>query len=135
MRLRKAQSGNHQTVDPFLQSIAPDFARLAPLRRELASWLESAGVADPPRADLVLATHEAAANAIEHGNPDQPFEVTGTIVDQVLTVEISDTGLWEGRKPGNDERGRGLTLIEGLVTRMEIVTGRKGTTFRLEQQL
>jgi len=122
-------------MDPFAQTIAPDLARLAPLRRELSKWLEQAGVADPPRADLVLATHEAAANAMEHGNPDQAFEVTGTIVDHVLTVEISDTGHWEGKRLGSYERGRGLMLIECLVTRMEIVTGRAGTTLRLVQRL
>lgn len=119
----------------FRQTILPDVGRLAPLRRALSTWLEGVGVADPPRADLVLATHEAAANAIEHGNPRQPFAVTGEIVDQVLTIEISDRGRWEGRRFGSDDRGRGLMLIEALVTKMEIETDRGGTTLRLVQQL
>lgn len=122
-------------MNPFRQTISPDVSRLAPLRRALSTWLERAGVADPPRADVVLATHEAAANAIEHGNPEQPFAVRGEIIDQVLTIEISDTGRWEGRRLGSDERGRGLMLIEALVTKMEIEIGGGGTTFRLLQQL
>jgi anti-sigma regulatory factor (Ser/Thr protein kinase) len=135
MGLGGARNGNHGNMDPFVETIAPDVAQLAPLRRALASWLELAGVADPPRADLVLAAHEAAANAMEHGNPEQSFEVTGTIVDHVLTMEISDTGRWEGLRRGSVDRGRGLTLIEALVTSMEIVTGGTGTTLRLVQRL
>jgi anti-sigma regulatory factor (Ser/Thr protein kinase) len=122
-------------MEPFLQMIPPDVARLASLRRALSDWLERSGVADPPRADLVLATHEAAANAIEHGNPEQPFEVRGEINDRVLKVEISDTGRWEASRTGNDERGRGLVLIKALVSKLEIRTGRYGTTLRLLQQL
>ena len=122
-------------MESFLQMIPPDVARLASLRRALSDWLERSGVADPPRADLVLATHEAAANAIEHGNPEQPFEVRGEIIDGVLTVEISDTGQWEASRTGNDERGRGLMLIKALVSKLEIRTGLYGTTLRLLQQL
>ena len=120
-------------MEPFLQLILPDVARLTPLRRALSDWLERSGVADPPRADLVLATHEAAANAIEHGNPEQSFAVRGEIVDRVLTVEISDTGRWGASRTGNDERGRGLVLIKALVSKVEIRTGRHGTTVRLVQ--
>lgn len=122
-------------MDAFLQMIPPDVARLAPLRRALSDWMERSGVADPPRADLVLAMHEAAANAIEHGNPEQPFEVRGEIIGRVLTVEIADTGRWEASRTGNDERGRGLVLIKALVSKLEIRTGKHGTTLRLLQHL
>lgn len=122
-------------MEQFLQTIPPDVARLSSLRRGLSGWLNRAGVPDPPREDVVLATHEAAANAIEHGNPEESFEVRGQITGRILTMEISDTGRWAGRRLGNPERGRGLVLIEALVTKMEIETGGGGTTFRLLQQL
>ncbi len=121
-------------MEPFLQALAPDVARLAPLRRSLSSWLEQADVADPPRGDLVLATHEAATNAIEYGTPKRPFEVRGSVVDRVVTVAISNEGRWSETRRGNDDRGRGLALIEAMVTKMEIDTDRRGTTVRLVQQ-
>jgi serine/threonine-protein kinase RsbW len=135
MWLLRRRRGMIKAMGPFLQVVSPDIARLASLRRALTDWLERSGVADPPRADLVLATHEAAANAIEHGNPEQPFEVRGEINDRVLTLEISDTGQWEGSRRSNDERGRGLVLIKALVSKLEIRTSRYGTTLRLLQQL
>lgn len=121
-------------MEPFLRALAPDVARLAPLRRSLSSWLEKAGVADPPRGDLVLATHEAATNAIEYGAPKRPFDVRGSVVGRVVTVAISNEGRWSEIRRDNDDRGRGLALIEAMVTKMEIDTDRRGTTVRLVQQ-
>ena len=103
------------------------------MRRSLSSWLEKADVADPPRDDLVFATHEAAANAIEYGTPKRPFEVRGSVVDRVVTMAISNEGRWNEVRRENDERGRGLALIEAMVMKMEIETDPSGTTVRLVQ--
>ncbi len=120
-------------MQPFHQALAPDVARLAPLRQSLSSWLEEADVADPPRGELVLATHEAATNAIQYGAPKRPFEVRGSVVDRVVTVAISNEGRWNEIRRENDDRGRGLALIEAIVTKVEIETDRSGTTVRLVQ--
>jgi hypothetical protein len=45
---------------------------LVEVRCRLADWLERNGLADPARANLVLATHESIANAIEHAHATKP---------------------------------------------------------------
>jgi serine/threonine-protein kinase RsbW len=120
-------------MEGFQSTLPPDFAVLAGLRRSLATWLERAGVPDPRRADVVLATHEAAANAIEHAGSAGPVDVRARLAHGALTVEVSDQGRWKAGGPADEERGRGLMLIAGLVSNVEIDTDAGGTTLRLLQ--
>lgn len=120
-------------MEGFQSTLPSDFAVLGALRRSLTTWLEKAGVADPPRADVVLATHEAAANAIEHAGAARPIDVRARLVDGTLTIEISDSGRWKAANPADEERGRGLMLIAKLVSKVEIETDKRGTTLRLLQ--
>ena len=50
---------------PFRRNIT-DLRELRPLRASLNAWLTAAGAAESSRDGLVLATHEAVANAIQH---------------------------------------------------------------------
>ena len=82
--------------------------------------------------DIVLATHEAAANAIEHSDdPFGPGQVNAWLIDGVLTVEVRDSGNWTTERPVVGDRGRGLTLIESLVDEVRIKKNPRGTTLRL----
>ena len=118
-------------MEGFQSTVPPDFAVLGGLRRSLTAWLEKAGVADPPRGDVVLATHEAAANAIEHAGSAGPIDVRARLVGRTLTIEITDSGRWKVANPADDERGRGLILIAGLVSEMKLQADTSGTTLRL----
>jgi anti-sigma regulatory factor (Ser/Thr protein kinase) len=120
-------------MEGFQSTLPPDFAVLAGLRRSLATWLERAGVPDPRRADVVLATHEAAANAIEHAGCAGPVGVRARLAHGALTIEISDQGRWKAGGLADEERGRGLKLIAGLVSNVEIDMDAGGTTLRLVQ--
>ena len=85
------------------------------LRRRLRSWLHAAGV-DPDQAyDLLLATCEAATNAIEHAQePAEPFfDVTGSVAGGQVRIAVRDHGQWRERVPSMD-RGRGSTLMSAF---------------------
>ncbi len=75
--------------------------QLSALRAELRRLLEEAGIADSASHDVVLATHEAAVNAMVHGNrldPDKHVTITARISQDSIRIEVADEG------PGFDWR-------------------------------
>jgi serine phosphatase RsbU (regulator of sigma subunit)/anti-sigma regulatory factor (Ser/Thr protein kinase) len=112
-------------------------SNLGPTRKALRSWLTRARV-DPDQAmNVLIAAGEAVANAIEHGHRHSP---EGTIslgaialVDQVQ-VTVTDTGSW---KPpaANPDRGRGITLMRGLMHDVTINPDTAGTTVHLSARI
>jgi anti-sigma regulatory factor (Ser/Thr protein kinase) len=108
---------------------------LAEVRCRLADWLERNGLADPARANLVLATHESIANAIEHAHATKPVLVSAERRDAHVVVAIADDGRWQTQAQPSPDRGLGIALMRKLVTRVEIATGTTGTTIRLLQHL
>jgi signal transduction histidine kinase/CheY-like chemotaxis protein len=109
-----------QDVDPVAGPsvewrMPSDTASIPVLRRRLRSWLHAAGV-DPDTAyDLLLATCEAATNAVEHAQePTQPFfDVTGSVAGGGVRIAVRDYGQWRERVPSMD-RGRGSTLMSAF---------------------
>ena len=119
----------------FESSLPPDLSVLAALRHGLSAWLEHAGVPEQLRLDIVLATHEAAANAIEHAQaPYGPGYVNVNVTDSFVTVEVRDSGSWKVAR-AEDERGRGLDLMQTLVGDLQIGKNPRGTTVRFRYSL
>lgn len=118
-------------MEVFHYSLQPETAFLAHLRHSLATWLKNVGVTETPRANLLLATHEAAANAIVHAGSAAPVNVQAQIVEEVVTVVVADRGRWRKPISTSEERGRGLGLIATLVSKLEIEASDSGTTLRL----
>jgi anti-sigma regulatory factor (Ser/Thr protein kinase) len=108
---------------------------LVSLRRTLARWLDEAGATAEESHDLQVACHEACSNAIEHAYRfgENEFEVDAALSDSEVTITISDRGSW--RPPVENDRGRGLHLIEALTDSMELIPGENGTTVRLRRTL
>ena len=110
-------------------------AGLSEMRASLRRWLAAAGVGSPDADDIVLATWEACANAVEHAQ--EP--VTGTFEIEALhvgaeriRVRVRDTGRWKTH--GNSaDRGLGLTLMRALMHRVEITPGAGGTVVVMER--
>src|SRR5262245_56158493 len=75
-------AGSHD--HSFMSVYEPDPGELGRLRRELRAWLSPLGYRSVDVADVVLATSEAAANAIEHGASPDGFgvSVVGTVADR-----------------------------------------------------
>ena len=124
-------------MDPFNASFGCELDQLAALRRQLGAWLEKAGIPDEVQSWIVLATHEAAANAIQHARPCGVVTIEAVIDERTLTIEIADGGAWDGEanNDGDDEHNRGLGVIHQLIDLVDIRTGPQGTTIRLLQSI
>ncbi len=109
--------------------------RLGGLRHDLAEWLDQIELVDKLRSAVILAAHEAAANAIEHAEPCESVEVRAAIDKDTITVAVTDTGTWKHASFDNDERGRGLMMISVLMPHVEITSEPHGTTIRMSARL
>ncbi|MFV8244548.1 ATP-binding protein [Mycolicibacterium peregrinum] len=118
---------------------APEDA--AQIRREFSSWLSTHFTLDPTKAsDVILAVNEALANAAEFAYADAPTpgllhvhaDYDGDA--SVLTVTVSDDGVWRISESGhkNPARGRGIPLMRALTDRALIDSGHAGTEVRLQ---
>ena len=125
------KAGNGTSADPLAVTLPKDPYRLSDLRATLKRWLTQAGVTEPDLAGIVLAAHEAAANAVEHGNSDKPIVVRARVANATVVVEVHDQGTWKPGSFNDEERGRGLILIYGLMDEVEIDSGSLGTTVRM----
>jgi anti-sigma regulatory factor (Ser/Thr protein kinase) len=109
---------------------------LAALRQSLRAWLEEAGAGADDAYDVLVATTEAAANAVEHayGPVDATFEVeTRVNGDGKVEIFVRDSGSW--RPPRGQNRGRGTLLMQELMDEFEVTTGESGTEVRMCKRL
>ena len=121
--------------DRFRLSLSPDPAELASMRSLLRRWLRHAGASTQEIAELLTATGEAAANAIEHATAPvgSSMEVSGVIAGGEVELTVRDHGSWRPERA--DERGRGLVLMRALMDSVELTPTAEGTTVRLRRRL
>jgi anti-sigma regulatory factor (Ser/Thr protein kinase) len=117
-------------MTPFRETVRCGFDSLGPLRSDFRDWLAVTRAPASDQAAILLAVHEAAANAIEHSGSGGPVAIGATLEDGSIVAEVSDTGSWKTVGP-SDERGRGLALIAGLVSQLEITPRPGGTSVRM----
>jgi anti-sigma regulatory factor (Ser/Thr protein kinase) len=130
------QVGVTGAANSFAAFLPPVLVELSRLRAQIGTWLLSVGCDDEVTADIVLATSEAAANAIEHGASEaqRAVSVVGRVVDGVVSIVIRDHGRW--REPGPPaNRGRGLSIMRRLMDGVTVEPGLDGTVVRLEHAL
>ncbi|WP_369256269.1 ATP-binding protein [Geodermatophilus amargosae] len=98
------------------------------LRRRLRALLGDAGLDEDRVYDLVLATCEAATNAVEHAqDPAEPVvDVRVTLDDGAVEIAVRDHGQWKERTSSMD-RGRGSMLMSAF-GEIAAVPGPAGTT-------
>jgi serine phosphatase RsbU (regulator of sigma subunit)/anti-sigma regulatory factor (Ser/Thr protein kinase) len=103
-------------------------AALASLRRHLSRWLTERGVTGDQAYDIVLASSEASANAIEHAySPgDASFHVEATLDADIVIITVRDIGRW--RAPREGLGGRGLTIMRRLMHEVDVETPPDGGT-------
>jgi len=90
--------------------------------------------------ELMLATTEAVANAIEHGEPCDPRGILLRVeaVDGTFEVEVSDCGCFpdvpRSKKP-DQQGGRGMPIIATIMDSLEVLRSTGITRVRFEKRL
>jgi anti-sigma regulatory factor (Ser/Thr protein kinase) len=114
---------------------AADPRVLAEVRQALRRWLRSHGADDNETAEITLAVNEACANAIEHAYSPAParFQLRGTCECDTVTVVVSDHGSW--RLPREDDRGRGLKILESAMDSVDVDAAEGGTKITMRRRL
>lgn len=106
------------------------------IRGELREWLVRSAVPAEVVADVLIATNEAVANAIEHGSLDgnAAIRLRAERVDGRLRIEVVDAGTTALRVPDPD-RGRGMAMMRAVMDVVELRPSPTGTTVRMERTL
>ena len=104
---------------------------LAPIRYLLRRWLLPRGATEDEAFDIVVASQEACANAIEHayGPGRAEFALDVSFADGRVTVTVTDRGQW--RPPRGSNRGRGLPLMRELMDTVDVSHTEHGTAVTL----
>ena len=121
---------------PLAMRFDADVSHLAPSRSALRSWLGQAGLGADQVHNVLIATGEAVANAIEHGHRDRPegtVSLHATALVDRLQVTVTDNGTWKTPRKvvAGVGRGRGIGLMRGLMQGFAIDSGDTGTTVNL----
>jgi hypothetical protein len=114
-------------VEAFTETLDRDPLLLRELRHSLASWLDGAGASGADRDSMVLATHEAAAQAIQNadsGTVDVSARHDG---DHSFVVHVRSDRAWSVIAP--NEPGSNL-----LTELMSEVSTRMSTTVRMRKE-
>jgi anti-sigma regulatory factor (Ser/Thr protein kinase) len=113
--------------------VTPD--SLAPIRYLLRRWLIPRGATEGVAYDIIVATQEACANAVEHayGPGQAEFGLDARYADGRVTISVIDQGAW--RAPRGENRGRGLPLMETLMDSVDVEQTDAGTTVTLTRTL
>jgi serine phosphatase RsbU (regulator of sigma subunit)/anti-sigma regulatory factor (Ser/Thr protein kinase) len=106
------------------------------VRDALRVWLESAPLGRVEAEDVVLASWEACANAIEHARDPQNSHITlrAELGKSAVRIVVEDTGQW-ARPAARFDRGLGLRLMRSLMSSVEIAAAENGTRVTLEKEI
>jgi serine/threonine-protein kinase RsbW len=125
------------TMVPALERSMPaDPARLAPTRAAMRGWLGDRDVGSDAIADIVLATGEALANAIEHpeARDGEQIHVLCWQDGSDVIVRVVDHGPW-GSASLDLSRGNGITLMRSLMDGVRIQTDEHGARVELRRSV
>lgn len=122
-------------IEPFETSLSLDLSLLGKLRRDLKAWLASVRVEGVFTDEILLATHEAAANAIEHALTGTEVTVRGVRDESKVLVVVANSGAWNAPRSLDEMRGRGLILMKQLMSDLEIQVKSQRTIVRMRKDL
>ena len=105
----------------FAATLVNGPTELRGLRHSLISWLQQMNASADVQDAVMLATHEAAANAMQHGEHERPVTVSANQeVDGSFSVEVTNHGGWKEPEPGH--HGGGLLMMKELMSDVGIRT-------------
>ena len=133
-QLAPAQSGRYRPAtstnqdrrhETWLRATPASVSRARAIVSEAAL---GAGLSDEGTHDLILATSEAVANAVQHGEawPNDCILLVTEPSASGLRVEVSDCGRFDSTlepAPMDATGGRGIGIIAAIVDRLEVRNG------------
>jgi serine/threonine-protein kinase RsbW len=135
------EAGNTSNVmrrETWLPAAPEGVPRARAIVRELACELS---LDSETTWDLMLATTEAFANAVEHGQPCDPRGILlrAEFRDGRMGVEVADCGgcfpADRSSQKRRGEGGRGMSIIEAITDQVEVHPDRGATRVRFAKQL
>lgn len=124
---------------PLELEFPADASHLGPARKALRNWLNRVRVDPDQSMSVLIAAGEAVANAIEHGHRHRrggTIALDATALVDEVRLTITDTGSWKTPQPeANPHRGRGITLMRGLMHDVTINPQIGGTTVQLSVRI
>lgn len=123
-------------LEPLDLRVPADQSSLPIVREALSAWLERAAIPGVDARDIVLATWEAGANAIEHAIDPAADSIAlrATLSGDRLRLEVTDSGRWK-EPESRAGRGLGIRLMQSLMSSFDIERGRSGTRVVMERVL
>ena len=125
-------------IESWLPSAPASATEARALVRDAASELR---LDDSTTWELMLATTEAVANAVEHGQPCAPRGIFIRVeaLNGTFEVEVRDCGgcypvQARSAKP-EDQGGRGMPIIAAIMDRLEILPSTGLTRVRFEKRV
>jgi anti-sigma regulatory factor (Ser/Thr protein kinase) len=129
-------SGRGDDQSRFYLELPSRLSNLRLVRAMFGAWLERTGASAGEHFEIVLAAHEACANAIEH--PEHPrrgvFELSARRLGQAIWLTVHDHGQWRAAR-SEHLRGRGLELIRELMDIVDIQPSDLGTTVLMARRI
>ena len=122
-------------MTPFAATLVADVSELVDFRRGFGSWLHEGHVSDELAAELVLAAHEAVANAVQHSEGSDEIRVRASIGTDGITIDVTDRGRWTTPDGRIEDNRRGLELIRGLTDTVLLCLDESGTTVKMRHSL
>jgi serine/threonine-protein kinase RsbW len=122
----------------------PRDEQTVPVARHIVrNAMEQVGVDESCVFDVELALSEACTNVLLHSGPGDQYDVRLDLEDRLGVIRVIDVGrgfdsarLQASDAPPEDERGRGLGLMQALVDKVDFTTRREaGTIVTLEKAL
>jgi anti-sigma regulatory factor (Ser/Thr protein kinase) len=127
----------HSSPRSFATVVPASLDHIASARHRLRDWLSGVDVDPRRKSDILLATGEAVTNAIEHGSGGDArmtVSIEAFVRGRTVTATVSDAGQWSGDSSASQrslERGRGLTIINGLADDVRTIRTAAGTRITL----
>jgi serine phosphatase RsbU (regulator of sigma subunit)/anti-sigma regulatory factor (Ser/Thr protein kinase) len=124
-----------QEATPLDLRLPADPATLAELRKTLRTWLGEARTTEEEARDILLASVEAAANAVEHAyaGADGRYEFAANVAGGEVTVTVRDFGSW--RRESDPLRGRGMGVMRSAMDHVDVSSEDEGTRVTLRRRL
>src|SRR2546430_8021028 len=106
----------------------------AQLRAAVDRLADARSLSAAVRFDLKVAATEALANAFRGASPDAPVDVSVHDHDDVVEIEVHDTGTFRLEHRADSEGGRGIPLMVALVDEVEFSATDAGTRVRMRRR-